>query len=112
MTGLANTSMNSDVAGRYVFSFRNGVWQVGGTNTAPTLSVPGDAELTEGADGRTPLPLGFAGLFVDPDDDQWTATVDYGDGSGPHAAVAERGQVVLARPHLRQAGRLHRRRHA
>ena len=27
------------------------------------------------------LPLGFVGLFVDPDDDQWTATVSYGDGS-------------------------------
>jgi PKD repeat protein len=85
VTGLANTSMNSDVVGRYVFSFRNGGWQIPATNTAPTLSVPGDLELTEGADGRTSLPLGFAGLFADPDNDQWTATVDYGDGFGPQA---------------------------
>jgi PKD repeat protein len=85
LMGLANTSMNSDVAGRYVFAFRNGGWQFAVPNTAPSVSVPGDVELTEGADGRTSLPLGFAGLFVDPDNDQWTATVDYGDGAGSHA---------------------------
>jgi hypothetical protein len=79
LTGLANTSMNSDVTGRYVFAFRDGVW-VPKINTAPTLSVPGDTTVVEGADGRTRLPLGFAGLFADPDADQWTATVCYGDG--------------------------------
>lgn len=39
--------------------------------------------LTEGPDGRTALPAGFGGSFVDPDADAWTAAVDYGDGTGP-----------------------------
>lgn len=48
-----------------------------GANTAPTVEVGPDAEL--GAGGT----LRRLGSFADPDTaDTWTATVDYGDGSG------------------------------
>ena len=45
-------------------------------NVAPTLSVGGNAGLTEGGT------LTRTGSFADPGADAWTATVNYGDGSG------------------------------
>ena len=46
-------------------------------NNQPVVSAGGDQTINEGAT--------FAqnGSFTDPDADTWTATVDYGDGSGP-----------------------------
>jgi uncharacterized delta-60 repeat protein len=46
-------------------------------NPAPVVSAGGDATLNEGAS------LFRNGSFADPGADTWTATVDYGDGSGP-----------------------------
>jgi hypothetical protein len=80
-TGLVHGSFGSDVMGRYVFSFRGGVWSTGASNTAPTLTMPGDTTLTEGATGSTAV--NFGGSFADPDSDNWVATVDFGDGAGP-----------------------------
>jgi hypothetical protein len=74
-TGLVNNCLNSSVAGRYVFEFHTA------SNTAPVLMLPGDATLTEGATGSTAV--NFGGSFTDPNNDTWTATVDFGDGSGP-----------------------------
>ena len=45
-------------------------------NTAPVVSAGGDAALNEGGT------FSQNGSFTDPDADSWTATVDYGDGSG------------------------------
>ncbi len=46
------------------------------SNVAPTVSAGDDATVSEGA------AFSGAGSFTDPDTDTWTATVDYGDGSG------------------------------
>ena len=46
-------------------------------NTPPAVDAGPDANLNE---GQTFV---AGGSFVDPDTDSWTATVDYGDGSGP-----------------------------
>ncbi len=46
------------------------------SNVAPTVSAGDDTSVTEGA------AFSRAGSFSDPDTDSWTATVDYGDGSG------------------------------
>ncbi|HYT93738.1 MAG TPA: PKD domain-containing protein [Gemmataceae bacterium] len=45
-------------------------------NVAPTVTIGGDATINEG-DTFT-----RTGMFTDPGPDSWTATVDYGDGSG------------------------------
>jgi len=85
-TGLVHGSFMSDVAGRYVFRFRDGTWADAGggeaPNTVPTLTLPDSQILVEGRYGDTPLPWGVTGLLVDPDADNWALTVDYGDGSG------------------------------
>lgn len=84
-TGLVHGSFMSDVAGRYVYRFRGGTWAdapTGAVNTAPVVNLPADATLVEGTNGTTDL--NFAGSFADPDADTWTATVNFGDGSGAH----------------------------
>ena len=48
-------------------------------NTAPTVNAGADGAVDEGDT------FSSAGSFTDPDTDVWTATVDYGDGSGPQA---------------------------
>jgi autotransporter-associated beta strand protein len=52
--------------------------QVEVNNVAPTVDAGGDEHLSK---GRV---LKRVGSFSDPGADTWTATVDYGDGSGPH----------------------------
>jgi hypothetical protein len=48
------------------------------TEAAPVVQAGGDAKLKpDGVLDRT-------GSFTDPSSDTWTATVDYGDGTGPH----------------------------
>ena len=52
-------------------------------NTAPSANAGPDTTIDEGSRRIASL-----GSFTDPDSDTWTATVDYGDGSGvqpPHA---------------------------
>ena len=48
-------------------------------NTAPVVDAGPDGSINEGAS------FASGGSFADPDNDVWTATVDYGDGSGPQA---------------------------
>lgn len=48
-------------------------------NVAPTVNAGADAAVNEGA------AFSGSGSFVDPGADTWTATVDYGDGSGVQA---------------------------
>ena len=45
-------------------------------NVAPTVNAGGDATVNEGS------AFAQSGSFTDPGADTWTATVDYGDGSG------------------------------
>jgi hypothetical protein len=49
---------------------------VASPNTAPSFDAGADAALNEGGT------LTRSGSFTDPDDDTWTATVNYGDGFG------------------------------
>jgi PKD repeat protein len=47
-------------------------------NVAPAVSATGDSVINEGS------AFSGSGSFTDPGADTWTATVDYGDGSGSH----------------------------
>ncbi|HEX4796685.1 MAG TPA: PKD domain-containing protein [Humisphaera sp.] len=49
---------------------------VAAPGVAPTVSAGPDATINEGDHYAS------SGSFIDPDDETWTATVDYGDGSG------------------------------
>jgi Ca2+-binding RTX toxin-like protein len=49
------------------------------SNAAPAVDAGADQTVVRGA------PLSSTGSFADPDADTWTATVDYGDGSGVRA---------------------------
>ncbi len=52
-------------------------------NVAPSVTVPATASVGEGS------ALGLAGFFSDPGADTWTASVDYGDGSGVQSLALE-----------------------
>ena len=52
---------------------------VAGFNVAPVVDAGSDATIEEGAT------FVGSGSFVDPGDDRWGATVDYGDGSAPES---------------------------
>jgi hypothetical protein len=53
------------------------------TNVAPSVSLPASASATAG------VALALAGSFTDPDTAQtWTASVDFGDGTGDSVALA------------------------
>jgi PKD repeat protein len=84
LTGLTHHSFMSDVAGRYVYQFRDGTWADAPTtgNSAPVLSLPGTVFVNEGADGLTSLPSDLLASFSDPDSSAWSITVDYGDRTG------------------------------
>jgi hypothetical protein len=60
------------------------------TNVAPQLPVIPDVRLAQ------PSLLLWTGRFTDPGADTWTATVDYGDGSGPEALPLQGRQFTLA----------------
>ena len=53
------------------------------TNVAPTVSAISGASIDEGGSFTS------AGSFADPGADQWSATVDYGDGSGAQALTLD-----------------------
>ena len=60
-------------------------------NVVPVLSLPPLAPVAVGT------PLAQTGTVVDPGDNTWTATVDYGDGSGPQPlTLASDQSFVLA----------------
>lgn len=57
-------------------------------NVAATISVGSDASLSEGE------LFSRSGSFTDPGDDTWTATVDFGDGTGVQALVLNIGNSL------------------
>jgi PKD repeat protein len=83
ISGLVHNHFMSDVDGRYVYRFRDGTWAdapTSATNHDPVVAMPETQVVEEGPDGTVTLDL--LGSFDDIDADNWTATVDYGDGFG------------------------------
>ena len=99
ITGLIHNSFMSDVDGRYVYRFRGGTWadapSTGPTNREPVVTMPETQVVVEDAYGSGSLAMGLMGSFDDPDADNWTATVDYGDGSGPQPLALDGHGFVL-----------------
>jgi hypothetical protein len=60
-------------------------------NVAPEVLLPDDAVVDNG------MAYSGAGSFTDPGADTWTATVDYGDGSGIQALVLSGKSIPLSR---------------
>ncbi|MBB2915045.1 pimeloyl-ACP methyl ester carboxylesterase [Streptosporangium becharense] len=58
-------------------------------NAAPTVTAGTDVELSVGEKLQRTV------TFTDPDSTSWTATVDYGDGAGPHAATLNGQEFAL-----------------
>jgi hypothetical protein len=76
---VGDTNMKNDVFVHHIdWAAESGTGGQCGTpsNTSPTVDAGADATLTEGST------LTGTGSFTDSDTDLWTATVDYGDGSG------------------------------
>ncbi len=69
-------------------------------NTAPTVNAGLDTTILEGGT------FSSSGSFTDPDSDTWTATVNYGDGSGAQSLTLIR-QDVLPLARLRRQRQLH-----
>jgi fibronectin-binding autotransporter adhesin len=67
-------------------------------NVAPTVAAGGDERLSPGG------VLNRRGSFSDPGSDTWTATVDYGDGSGPHALALDGGHQFRLHHKYRKPG--------
>ncbi|MEV4248902.1 PKD domain-containing protein [Streptosporangium canum] len=57
-------------------------------NTAPVVTAGADVELTAGEDLQRTV------TFADPDSTSWTATVDYGDGSGPQPVTPNAAKQI------------------
>jgi autotransporter-associated beta strand protein len=68
------------------------------SNVAPVVDVGPDAHLRRGG------VLNRRGSFLDPGSDSWTATVDYGDGSGPQALRLGPDKQLHLRHRYRAAG--------
>ncbi len=60
------------------------------TDVAPVVSLPSTASLDEG------VVFAESGSFSDPGTDTWTATIDFGDGSGPQPLALEGNQFSLS----------------
>ena len=71
------------------------------SNVVPVVDAGGNASLGE---AQT---LSRSGSFTDPDPDTWTATVDFGDGSGVQTLELERSDLRPQPPLCRQR-QLHR----
>ncbi len=74
--GPNNYTIRVDLAdedGTYIGA---GTLAVAVTNVPPTIALSGATSVDEGS------PFRGSGAFVDPGADSWTATVDYGDGTG------------------------------
>jgi putative cell wall-binding protein len=64
------------------------IWIYGASGpSAPVVSAGSDATVTIGST------FSRSGSFTDPDDEGWTATVDYGDGSGPVPLTLNSGKT-------------------
>lgn len=57
-------------------------------DTAPVVTAGADVELTAGEDLQRTV------TFADPDSTSWTATVDYGDGSGPQPVTPDAAKQI------------------
>jgi PKD repeat protein len=71
----------------------SGTVQVGVSNTAPVVDAGADATLPENG------LFSQAGTFTDPGADNWTATVDYGDGTGVQPLVLSGKSFMLEHPY-------------
>ncbi|MBB2913148.1 putative repeat protein (TIGR01451 family) [Streptosporangium becharense] len=58
-------------------------------NQAPRVELDGPSALAEGSTWRTDA------VVTDPDSTAWSATVDYGDGSGPRAVPVDGGKLPV-----------------
>lgn len=66
-----------------------------GKNTAPTVRAGGNVSVDEGAEFTQ------EGFFLDPDeDDTWTATVNYGDGTGVQSLDVEQSTHAFTLDHI------------
>jgi PKD domain/Calx-beta domain len=89
----ADNGLGGTPAGTYTV---HTVWrnQYGGGNSADLpVQVKNVAPVVDAGDDGSANPGGVlnrTGSFTDPDADTWTATVDYGDGSGPQVLQLER----------------------
>jgi PKD repeat protein len=63
-------------------------------NVAPSVNAGGNETTNEGGI------LSRSGFFSDPGSDTWTATVDYGDGSGSQSLALSGKTFVLSHPYL------------
>jgi len=68
-TALCVAGSNNNISGTITLNYV-------ASNTAPVVSAGADAAISEG------VTFSQNGSFTDPDANSWTATVDYGDGSG------------------------------
>lgn len=94
-TALVSGKFMSDVDGRYVYRFRGGTWADAPSGTPvnhdPVVTMPSDTQLTEAPDGTAPISV--TGIFDDPDADNWTVTVDYGDGGGLETLAYDQSNI-------------------
>jgi hypothetical protein len=67
---------SSDPNVLYAGNYNGGVYTYGIPNQAPQISLPSNATINEGAT------YSASGSFTDTDSASWSATVNYGDGSG------------------------------
>ncbi|WP_436763651.1 PKD domain-containing protein [Streptosporangium sp. V21-05] len=79
------TDSKGDTAERYI----DYVIEEPTPNTAPTLSVGADIELSIGENLQRTI------SFTDPDSTTWNASADYGDGSGPAPVTVTNRQITL-----------------
>ena len=71
-----------------------------GSNVAPQIDAGPDAIVIRGSAFIS------TGFFSDSGDGPWTATVDYGDGSGP-SPLGLTGKEFSSQPYLRKEWHLH-----
>uniref|UniRef100_UPI0020160108 PKD domain-containing protein n=1 Tax=Microbispora sp. H10836 TaxID=2729106 RepID=UPI0020160108 len=69
-----------------------------GPNTAPVVSAGPDAEVSTGEALQRTV------TFTDPDSTSWTATVDYGDGSGPQPVTPTAAKQIALEHQWATAG--------
>uniref|UniRef100_UPI0014743C0F PKD domain-containing protein n=1 Tax=Microbispora sp. H10836 TaxID=2729106 RepID=UPI0014743C0F len=108
-TVTATTTFTSATSGRalvLVYDGVNGpaglevpyVIEEAGANTAPVVSPGPDAEVSTGEALQRTV------TFTDPDSTSWTATVDYGDGSGPQPVTPTAAKQIALEHQWATAG--------
>jgi uncharacterized repeat protein (TIGR01451 family) len=92
--GDANHTITVDLVDEDGTHIAAGTRQITVTNAIPIVAAGEDISLTAGET------LTRSGTFQDPGADQWTATVDYGEGDGPKTLVLEGKAFRLVHPFL------------